>query len=226
MFKRLLLAGLLAGLVSGLVLSAIQYLQVIPIIQEAERYETAATVHQEHGIEEGWSPQEGWERMSFTLAANMSMAIGLGLMLVSAFSLRQRISIMQGICWGAAGFSVFFIAPSLGLPPELPGAESGSLIARQSWWLFTVSCSAGGLALLVFANKLWLKLIGLLLLIIPHWIGAPHSGYYAGPAPESLANQFLIATALANGVFWLVLGSTTAWVYRRLTVNHRTDSLD
>ena len=66
MFKRLLLAGLLAGLVSGLVLSAIQYLQVIPIIQEAERYETAATVHQEHGIEEGWSPQEGWERMSFT----------------------------------------------------------------------------------------------------------------------------------------------------------------
>jgi cobalt transporter subunit CbtA len=220
MFKRLLLAGLLAGLVSGLVLSAIQYLQVIPIIQEAERYETAATVHQEHGNDDEWSPQEGWERMSFTLAANVSMAIGLGLLLVGAYSLRQRISIMQGICWGAAGFSVFFIAPSLGLPPELPGAESGSLIARQSWWLLTVSCSAGGLVLLVFTGKLWLKLIGLLLLIIPHWIGAPNSGLYVGPAPESLSNQFMIATALANGVFWLVLGVASAWVYRRFEGKH------
>ena len=220
MLKRLLLAGLLAGLVSGLVLSAIQYLQVIPIIQEAERYETAATVHQEHDKDEGWSPQEGWERMSFTLAANMSMSVGLGLLLVGAYSLRQRITALQGLFWGVAGFSVFFIAPSLGLPPELPGAESGSLIARQSWWLLTVSCSAGGLALLVFTDKLWLKLIGLLLLIMPHWIGAPNSGLYVGPAPESLSNQFMIATALANGVFWLVLGVASAWVYRRFEGKH------
>ncbi len=220
MFKRLLLAGLLSGLVSGLALSAVQYLQVIPIIQEAERYEVAATIHQEHGNDEGWSPQDGWERISFTVAANVSMAVGFGLLLVGAYSLRQCISPMQGLIWGVAGFSVFFIAPSLGLPPELPGTESGSLIARQSWWLLTVSCTACGLALLVFAGKPWLKLIGFALLIVPHGVGSPHSGQYIGLAPESLATQFLVATALANGVFWLVLGSVTAWIFCRLTIKH------
>ena len=119
-----------------------------------------------------------------------------------------------------AGFGVFFIAPSLGLPPELPGTESGALIARQSWWLLTVSCSAVGLALIVFADKPWIKLTGLLLLISPHVIGSPHSGTYVGLAPESLAQQFLLATALANGLFWLVLGASSAWAYRLFTFKH------
>jgi len=220
MFRRLLLAGLLAGLVSGLVLSAVQYLQVIPIIQEAERYEAAAVHQHGNGNAEGWSPQDGWERMSFTIVSNVSMAVGLGLLLVGAYSLRQRITPLQGLGWGVAGFAVFFIAPSLGLPPELPGTESGSLIARQSWWLLAVSCSAVGLALIMFADKPWLKLTGFLLLVTPHVIGSPHSGAYAGLAPEDLAKQFLVATALANGLFWLVLGGASAWAYRRFTINH------
>ncbi len=220
MFRRLLLAGVLAGLLSGLVLSAVQYLQVIPIIQEAEQYEAAVVHHPGNGNAEGWSPQDGWERVSFTLLSNVFMATGLGLLLVGAYSLRQRITPLQGLGWGVAGFGVFFIAPSLGLPPELPGTESGALIARQSWWLLTVSCSAVGLALIVFAGKPWLKLTGLLLLITPHVIGSPHSGAYVGLAPESLAQQFMVATALANGLFWLVLGAVSAWAYRRFTFDH------
>ncbi|MFM8331051.1 MAG: CbtA family protein, partial [Candidatus Methylumidiphilus sp.] len=55
LFRRLLLAGVLAGLVSGLLLSAVQYLQVIPLIQEAERYEMAAMAHTDGG-DAGWSP--------------------------------------------------------------------------------------------------------------------------------------------------------------------------
>ena len=220
MFRRLLLAGVLAGLVSGLVLSAVQYLQVIPIIQEAERYEAVAIHQHGNANDEGWSPQDGWERIGFTLLSNVSMAVGLGLLLVGAYSLRQRITPLQGLGWGVAGFGVFFIAPSLGLPPELPGTESGALIARQSWWLLTVSCSAVGLALIFFAGKPWLKLTGLFLLITPHVVGSPYSGAYVGLAPENLAQQFLLATALANGLFWLVLGVASAWAYRRLASNH------
>ncbi|MFZ4702160.1 MAG: CbtA family protein [Candidatus Methylumidiphilus sp.] len=110
MFKQWLLASLVAGLLSGLVLSAFQFLQVIPIIQEAERYEVAAARHLSHDTEpvEAWSLQEGWERVTFTVAANVSMGVGLGFLLVGAYALRRRITPFRGFSWGLAGLFLCF----------------------------------------------------------------------------------------------------------------------
>ena len=49
-----------------------------------------------------------------------------------------------------AGFAVFMLAPSLGLPPELPGMPAAELGPRQVWWLLTAAATAAGLALLAF----------------------------------------------------------------------------
>ncbi|MFM8332287.1 MAG: CbtA family protein, partial [Candidatus Methylumidiphilus sp.] len=162
-----------------------------------------------------WSPQDGWERITSTLVANVTMATGFGFLLVAAYALRPTVTPRQGAFWGAAGFAVFFLAPSFGLPPELPGTVAGALADRQAWWLATVSCTAAGLGLLAFAPKRWFKLGGAGLLIIPHLIGAPHPASYNGAAPEHLAKQFFIAALLANAIFWIALGIVSAWVYRR-----------
>ena len=215
MFKRLLTAGALAGLIAGLVLTCVQYVQVIPLIQEAERFKAAAAAPREHADhdEAAWAPENGMERAAYTAVANIAMAVGFGLLLSAGMGLRQRVTPGEGALWGLAGYGALFLAPSLGLPPEIPGTEAADLVARQTWWLGTAMASAAGLGLLVLARGPWARLLGLALLLAPHLIGAPlNGGGYAGVAPEEMARRFIAATALANGVFWIVLGVATAWV--------------
>ena len=154
MFKRIVFSACLAGLLAGLVLTAIQQIQVIPIILEAETYETSvptpeANIHQHeddahhHHDSEAWGPEDGWQRTLFTAFANVLVAIGFALLLAAAFSLRPSFRWQQGLLWGLAGYLVFFVLPSLGLHPEIPGTVSAELSHRQAWWLLTVACSGG-----------------------------------------------------------------------------------
>ena len=99
------------------------------------------------------------------------------------------------------------------MPPEAPGAVAPELLLRQGWWLGAVAGTASGLALLVFAPARWLKALGVLLLVLPHAIGAPPHG--GGVAPE-LAGNFVIASLATTALFWLVLGGLSGAVYRRL----------
>lgn len=41
----------------------------------------------------------------------------------------------QGLLWGLAGCATFVLAPTLGLPPELPGTAAADLTLRQTWWI-------------------------------------------------------------------------------------------
>ena len=105
-------------------------------------------------------------------------------------------------------YAVFFVAPSLGLPPELPGTDSAALHERQLWWIGTALCSAAGLWLLAFAEKRGLWVIGALLLIAPHALGAPQPAVHSAAAPAELADAFVRATYVANAIFWLAKRET------------------
>lgn len=63
--------------------------------------------------------------------------------------LDSKLTVWSGMCWGAAGFVVFGVAPGLGLPPELPGMVAATLSKRQVWWVFTVACTFAALGLLM-----------------------------------------------------------------------------
>lgn len=222
-FKNILYAAAFAGLLAGLLLTGIQQLQVVPLILEAEVYEDAAAGtahtyaaeagHHEHAHE--WQPENGWERTIYTAVANITLAIGFGLLLGAAFSLRGRINWRSGLLWGVAGYTVFFVAPSLGLPPEVPGTIAAPLEERQLWWLATVVMTAAGLALLAFARNWKLKALGVLLLMAPHLIGAPQPQNPGSLAPRELAHAFLHATAIANAIFWLALGGLMGLFYKK-----------
>lgn len=216
MFRWMLTAGALAGLIAGLVLSGWQYIDVLPLIQEAETYEVAQQTSalsqhlNEARAHSEWEPGEGNERAVYTVFANVTMGVGFGLMLAAAMGFRGGISPLQGLLFGLWGYASFFVAPSFGLPPELPGSVSADLQNRQIWWLIAAIFTATGIGFLVYGRQAMLRIAGLLLILAPHLLGSPHHGSYEGLAPEDLANRFIMASAIANGLFWMVLGTATA----------------
>ncbi len=141
MFKRIVSAAALAGVFAGLLLTAIQQIEITRLIREAEVQEEAtiaasqsAHEHASTGREqEAWAPRRGWERLLATAVSNTVLATGFALLLVSAMSQQKKTGWRAGLLWGAAGYAVFFVAPSLGLPPELPGTESAPLRDRTLW---------------------------------------------------------------------------------------------
>ncbi len=237
-FRNIVFCALLVGLVAGLFLSLLQQFQVTPIIQAAETFEmpTASPLATEpgasghsHGDSDGhshdgeaWGPNEGLERLAYTVLSNGLAAFGFALLLISLMSTRPGGNVLTGLLWGAAGYLSVFVAPSLGLHPEIPGMQAAALESRQFWWTLTVALTAGGLALIAFVPTRF-KLGGLLLIAIPHLIGAPqiegplfnHPDPAAIAALEALARDFIQATALVNGAYWLLIGALSGWLVQR-----------
>ena len=223
MFRRIVFSACLAGLVAGILLTAIQQLQVAPILLEAETYEAAEPAVSIHAHADGtshghdaWSPEDGLERTFWTGVANVGMGIGFALLLAAAFSLRTGVSWRQGILWGLGGYAAFFALPAFGLPPELPGTEAAAVQDRQGWWLLAVTLSAAGIALLGLTRGWPWKAAAVVLIAIPHVLGAPHPDSYTTLAPPELLQTFIAATAIANAVFWVVLGAGCAIAFKKL----------
>lgn len=221
-FKKTVAVAALAGILAGLLLTLIQQVRVVPLILEAEKYEQGvetvnpanASVEHEHGA---WQPENGWERNLFTAAANIVVALGFALLLGAAVALRGiNPDWRSGLLWGLGGYAVFFVAPALGLPPELPGTEAAALTHRQLWWVTTSLFTAAGLAATVFSARRAVKILGVVLLTVPHLVGAPQPYIHGGAAPAELARAFIVATFVANAVFWLSLGGLFGFLHRRL----------
>lgn len=231
MIKRIARTAGFAGLLAAIVLTLLQSLWVTPLILQAETFETAAPVaehsheaqvaahqheHEGHGHDgEAWAPEDGWQRTLSTGLSNLVVAVGFALMLAGLFTLRAPNQTWQGLLWGLGGFAVFSLAPSAGLPPELPGSAAADLLLRQSWWIGTAVATATGLGLIAFARHWALRGIGLLLLAVPHLIGAPQPEVHQSLAPEALAQEFILASLLTNALFWSALGLAAAWFFAR-----------
>ena len=217
-FRELVIAALWTGLLAGSLLTAVQQIQVIPTLLKAEVYEesAAASKSETSHEHETWQPANGWERTFFTAVANLSLGVGFALLLGAIMCLRGRPGNWRlGLLWGLAGYLIFFVAPSLGLPPEVPGTEAAKLADRQSWWLITVLDTGFGLSLLAFAKTKTNKFFGAVLLVSPHLIGAPQPEVHNSTAPAELAQSFLTATVFANAVFWLALGGLMGQFYKK-----------
>jgi cobalt transporter subunit CbtA len=222
MFKRIVFSAALAGTVAALFLSVLQIFWVTPLILQAEIYEAAAeAVFHEHTADHAhddmaWQPENGWQRTLSTASSNIVMAVGFALMLTGLYALRKPRGILQGLAWGLAGYTVFFAAPAIGLPPDLPGTTAAELVARQYWWLGTAVFTAGGLGLIFLQGNWSLRMTGVLLLLAPHLLGAPQPETAESLAPALIQSQFRWASALSNAVFWMVLGVLSALMFNSL----------
>ncbi|OHW39579.1 CbtA family protein [Pseudomonas sp. 06C 126] len=225
MIKRIAQTAGFSGLLAALLLTLLQSFWVAPLILQAETFENApaATEVHEHASggaahshdAEAWEPEDGWQRVLSTTGGNLVVAVGFALMLAGLYTLRAPTRTAQGLLWGLAGYATFVLAPTLGLPPELPGTAAADLAQRQIWWIGTAASTAAGIALIVFGRNWLLKILGVAILAVPHVVGAPQPEVHSMLAPEALEAQFKIASQLTNVAFWLALGLISAWLFRR-----------
>ena len=232
MTGRVILAALLAGIAAGFIMGAIQHLRLTPFIIQAESFESAGAAHahehaapeagaaaephshgeagHDHGAHdhgEGWAPADGWQRtFATTLTAAMT---GAGFAaLLAAVSLLSGLPITRhnGLVWGLCGFFAVTLAPAMGLPPELPGMPGGDLVARQIWWLGTIAATGAGIFLIVTRSEAWAIALAIVIIGLPHIIGAPGAVSTESAVPPGLAAAFAANAIAANAIFWLLIG--------------------
>lgn len=242
MVTRVLTVSLLAGLLAGLIVAALQHVTTTPLILKAEIYESAmmapaashaafdggARIILAHGggdhaagaEHDEWKPQDGTQRMLFTSAATIGTAIGFAaLLLAGMLAAGDSIDQRRALIWGACGFLAFGLAPGMGLAPELPGAASAALQERQLWWIGTAIATAIGLFLFLRHEAPWLKLLAVVVILLPHVVGAPHAPTPESKVPAELAAHFTSLSLGIQAALWLVtafaVGTLWPWLSRR-----------
>jgi cobalt transporter subunit CbtA len=228
--RETVLAAIVAGLIAALVFTVVQSVWVTPLILQGETYEDAAEAapaHHEaesssaghHHDEDAWKPQDGWQRTLFTFGANLLMGVGYSFVLVALYLLwREPKNTLAGALYGLAGFIVFFAAPGLGLPPELPGTAAAELSIRQQWWAMTAVATAAGLFLFFSQPRWWVRILAVAIVVAPHLVPAPQPAVEASLAPAELQSQFRLATTVCNALFWLSLGLASGMAFRKWVV--------
>ena len=238
MLKTLILSAAAAGVAAGLFTAVVQHVTTTPIIIEAEKYEGGAHSHapgtpeHDHGDaaataseteaaateDEEWAPADGIERTLYTSLATTVIGVGFALILLAAMTLSGvRVGPRSGLAFGVAGFIAISLAPALGLPPEIPGSGAAELSARQAWWIFAAVATAAGIAGLLLTQNRALQIGGVVLIALPHLVGAPHPEAYASTAPAELASHFAAASLAVTAIFWAVLGYASGAFYERFS---------
>jgi cobalt transporter subunit CbtA len=244
LFRQIVWSALLASIITGVVITLLQSVTMAPLIAQAEEYERAAadlsagpagkaepghahassqgteSKRDDHAATRpGWEPNEGFETIAYTALTTTLAAFGYALLLGAVLSVLGTTGLLGGLVLSAAGFAVFQLAPALGLPPEPPGVPSAALLTRQLWWLGTVIATALGLACLYFARKrsklLWLS-AGVGLMVLPHWIGAPHAPMGPPAVPDELIDGFAWMAILTAACFWAALGVSMGHFHRKV----------
>lgn len=242
LFRRLFLAAVVAGVLSGTAASVVQQVTTVPLILEAERYETvpapasvpapAATaenahsqaghVHAAPAPAEEVTAAEAFQRVGLTVVANLLVGVAYGLLLAGTMLLvGAPVDARRGLVWGIGGFVAFALAPAVGLPPELPGMGGAALEARQAWWIAAALCAAGGLLALGFAKNRFVIAAGVVLAALPHVIGAPHPESPEGVVPPEMAARFAVLSIGVAALFWAALGSACGALMQRVVQARR-----
>lgn len=226
MFRNLFLAALVAALCASLATSAFQAWRVTPLIFAAEAFEGsgegAAHSHAEgtpehsrdevvtaahaHGEDE-WMPQDGVERTTYTVLANILMAAGYALIIGAVSVLfNLPITFANGLYWGAAGFAAFMLAPALGLPPGMPGMPTADTLARQVWWFGAAISTGAAFVLVAKVRAPWALAVAVALIMLPHLLAAPQAPEEATAVPPRMTAEFVAAVLYNGALFWVVLG--------------------
>lgn len=230
MIARMLSSALFAGCAAGLLAAVLHFAFVQKYILLGEAYESGSAVHWAglaagegagHGAaahsHEGAAPHaheaaEGspLTRNALTVLFSGLVYVAYAMILVAGFGLARAwgrvITAREGLLWGIAGFAAFQLAPALGLSPELPGTLAADLGARQIWWWGTALSTATALALIGYGRGAPAIAAAIVLLALPHLIGAPELAGFSGVAPPEVAAAFA-ARVLGMGLaVWAVLG--------------------
>lgn len=211
-FRRLIFVAVCAGGLAGLGVAGLHQLTTVPLILAAESFESNEPGHA-HLEPHAWKPQTGFQRITATAVTDILAGIAFALILVAIWGWQDvKIDPWRGALWGIGGFLAVNVAPSLGLPPELPGSQTAALPARQLWWIVTVILTAASLSGLLLAKSIGVRLLALGGLLLPHLVGAPQPAVTDTLLPGELLTRFHVAVLGTSAAFWLVLGGLSGWL--------------
>lgn len=224
MYSRILTSALFAGAATGLIAAVLQLIFVQPVLLHAELYETGQLVH--FGANPGEAVNAVQDtggivlvRDGLSILFTMLTYTGLAFVLVAAMSLAERmgheITTRSGLLWGMAGFVVFQFAPGFTLPPQVPGVAAADVGDRQVWWVLTAVAAAIAMWLIAYGRSWTAWGAAIVLLLLPHLIGAPQPESFAGPVPTEIGALFAARALGVALVGWVILGSVTAYLWQR-----------
>lgn len=237
----MLTSALSAGCAAWLLAALLHFAFVQEYILLGETYESGAVVHfagvggiehsgSDHAHSEGTdaSHDRGGNmpgdastliRNLWTVVFHGLVYVAYALVLVAAFGLAQvygvAVTAREGLIWGIAGFAVFHLAPAMGLAPELPGTPAADLGDRQLWWWGTALATGAGLALLAYGRGMATIALALLIVAMPHILGAPESDAFGGVAPPEVAAAFAARVLGVGFAVWALMGWVAGWVWAK-----------
>lgn len=227
MTRHLFASALFAGLSAGLFAALLQFAFVVPLLLEGELYEAGVRVHfassLDAPVQSPSGPAEGLSqdpsRHFMTAGFNVVAYTAFALIMIAGMAIAVRaghsVTPRSGILWGLAGFIALHLAPAFGLPPELPGTVAAEVQLRQVWWLATVVSTLLGLGLIAFGTNIVMIALGIVALVLPHLLGAPHLDTYFGIAPPELSAHFATRSLGVAAASWVILGALTAFFWTR-----------
>lgn len=222
MLQRFLISALFAGAAAGLIAGLLQLAFVQPVLLHAELYESGQLVHFGTGEVASAHPQlPGFDAARDLLSVVFTMLIytGYAMLMLAAMSIAEergaRIDGRKGVLWGVAGFVAFHFAPGMSLPPEVPGVAAADVAARQIWWFATAGSAAIAMMLIGFGRSWVAWGAAILLLAMPHVIGAPEPSQFAGPVPTEIGALFAARAFGVGLAAWVLLGSFAGYFWQR-----------
>ncbi|MDH3335781.1 MAG: CbtA family protein [Rhodospirillaceae bacterium] len=231
MTKRLFPAVLIAGIAGGIIVSILQAILLAPLMDFAEFLEMGARP-EDYVAPKGIfalalsNPEMTLNTFAFDALGGVSFALIIGAAMVFQ---NRAISLKTGFIWGLFGWFAFSLAPALGQPPALPGSAYIDLEARQLWWWLCVASTSVGIVLLVFIgdwagecgikagirNGWWPKVVGAVLVLLPHILGAPESAQQDSNIPAHLSRDFALYSLISTFVFWQTIGGALGFMLGR-----------
>ena len=221
MFKKIITTALFAGFIVGVVSALLQLIYVQPILLHAELYETGSLTHFGENNSQGAHHNSAFDfqRNGLSILFSALIYTGYAIILVSllayASSLNLKIGNVRSILFVVCGFFAVQLAPAFGLPPELPGAAAAELFPRQIWWFFCVLVTILGIWIVSFSQKIPYVLIGIIIILVPHIVGAPEPEFFVGPTPPELASHFASRTLALGAASWVLLGYLSGYFWRK-----------
>lgn len=225
-FRQLIWCALAVGLSVGTLTTLLQRWQVTPLILAAEQIEErhahsapAATAAFE------WFPADELARDAWTWLANVLHAFALALLVLvtmSALALLRKRKVRPltlAMVVAAAGWMSMSVWPRLGLPPELPGIDAGSLVERQVWWLLASASAATAIGIATLGASSWRWPCAAAVLALPFLVGAPLELGEAAGEPQAalrdLQQRFAAVTRWISVALWSATGLACAVAFDR-----------
>jgi predicted cobalt transporter CbtA len=220
--RAVVTAAVAAGLPAGLLFAVVGYVLALPVLLEAEVFETGLHAgHAAHPIHVVASTA-GAGRLLWGLAG--AVGVGLALALVLTPLVRAAVKFGRpdwraGAVVGGLAFLAVFLVPSLVTLPAPPGVEHGaSLGARQGAWVASLLAFAVGWGAWAWLRRrgasaplagaagvcAWAAGVGLFL-ALTGFAPRPDLGLVPGPVAGRFAAAMLLSNAALFGALALLI---------------------